>query len=95
MLFKPLHQGKVVGQSTQQAHRAVGVAVDETRQQSVIRPLEGLPGLVTDRSLRGGQQRYDPPVMDGDAVILARRAVRLHRDDPAGVDQGVDFLHAW
>ena len=89
VLLQPLHQWQVVGDAAQQAHRCVGVEIDQAGDQQMLaqdpmfRRLEAVAGFA------GREQGDDTPLVDGDGVVF-EQVVGVDRSDPAGFDQQVD-----
>jgi hypothetical protein len=82
----------VIGQAAQQGHGRVAMSVDQARHQQV--PAQ--PAL--DRCLPEGRclgrpgNAQDPAVPDRERVVLEDGVGRLHRQQPAGVDDLVCVL---
>ena len=93
VLVEPLHQRQVVGQAAQQGHGGMGVGIHQPGDQEMFRQVVAALRPVACLRLRGGQDLQDPAILDGDCVPLVDRVGGLHRDHPAGMDQGVDGLH--
>ncbi len=90
---QPLHQWQVVGQTTHQGHGGMRMGIDETGDQGMARQFQfGFCPVLASR-LDTGQQGQYPTVINDDAVMFQHQIVRFDRDDPAGVEEGVDALH--
>ena len=70
----------------------MGMGVDQAGQEGVMGQVDGVVGLVESARLGGGQDRQYPALVQYDAVV-GEADVRFHRDHPAGVEEGIDFLH--
>ncbi len=91
-LVEPLHQRAADRKAAQQAHGRMGVRVDESRQDRVMRPCDALTRREARGECRGGPDRDDPPAIDGERRVL-ERGVAVHGQRPAGLDEKVDRLH--
>jgi hypothetical protein len=93
VLCKPLHQRQVVGQAAQQAHRRMGVCVDQARYHQLIGQFMPGRGLVCRACLYRGQYGENAPLMHGDGMVFEQGIVRYYGGDPAREDQCIDSLH--
>ena len=89
-LLQPAHQRQVVGDAAQQAHRGMGVEVDQARDQHVLGQLDHLVRGVARARRVLAEQVDDASAADRDRVVGEHGVVRIDGDDPAGVDQQVD-----
>ena len=94
MVVQPVIQRQIIRQPAQQGHGGMGMGVDQTRDQQM--PVEVVfdGGRVGQARLIGRQDAEHPSFIDGEAVVLVDTVVRLYRYDPAGMNKGVDSLHA-
>ncbi len=92
VMLQPLHQRQVVGETTQQGHRGMGVQIDESRNQHV--PIQAL-ALAWRKALRHlvlREEVNDAAVMDDHCMVFENQIGRIDGDDPARLDDQIDGL---
>ena len=92
VLPQPGHQWPVVRQAAHERHRGVGMQVHQAGNERVFGQARAFRGHERRRGLCGGEHGSDAAAIDHDAVVGERRALGLHREDPAGVDDEVDAM---
>ena len=84
MLGQPVHERPVIGNAPQQRHGGVGVGVDQTGDQGVVRKRFFLRAGIAAPGLGDGQNRADAAVPDRDRVVVEHDTLRFDGNDPAG-----------
>ena len=91
-LVEPLHQRAADRHMAKEAHRGVGMRIDEPGQQHVGGSHESLARREAAGQRVGGTHPDDPAAVDRDRRVLEHGNV-VHRQRPAGLDEKVDRLH--
>ena len=95
VFLQPGHQRQIVGEAAQQAHRGVGVQVDQARDEGVAGQAIAFPRLVMMIGVGAGQDIDDTALIEDEAVLFQDGRRRLDRNDPVGVDAGVANRHSF
>ena len=93
-LMQPCFEWHVVGKAPKQGHCRVGVGIDESRNQHVVRTFNEYAGLKIRLRLRGREYRKDTAVGNCHGMVFKDLVGGSHGDAPARYDQGVTVLHS-
>jgi hypothetical protein len=77
--LQPAHQRQVVGEAAHQGHGGVGVQVDQSGGDDVLREADGFRRRI-EACLVRREDVDDASAPDGDAVMFQRGVVRLDRE---------------
>ena len=89
VIGQPFHQRPVVGDASEERHGGMSVGVDKARNQGMA--AEGFLGRVRIFRPRLGdrQEVRNAPGGQGQGMVFENHSLRLHRNDPAGDQQGI------
>ena len=97
VFLEPFVERKIVGNATEQAHRRVGVAIDQARHDDGAMRVDYFWRFVLRFDFGRFSDRDNGIAASCDCAILDDAMLRVHRDDGAVEDEKVRFIlcEAW